>query len=92
MNIQKLFDIILNRKESMPANSYVADLLNQGTDRIAQKVGEEAVEVVIASKGQKKNQIIHEVADLWFHTLVLLANHDLKPDDIYDELGKRNKK
>ena len=75
----------------MPKDSYVTSLFRDGKDRIIQKVGEEAIEVVIAAKNESKDRIIAEVADLWFHTLVLLANYDINLSEIQKELSKRNK-
>jgi phosphoribosyl-ATP pyrophosphohydrolase len=91
MNIDKLYRIIENRKNKMTNNSYVASLFRQGTDKIIQKVGEEATEVVITSKNGDKKQIIYESADLLFHLLVLLKSFDISPDDIMNELQKRVK-
>mgnify|MGYP001590695227 CR=1 FL=1 len=91
MTINELYQIIENRKKEMPKDSYVTSLFRDGKDRIIQKVGEEAIEVVIAAKNESKDRIIAEVADLWFHTLVLLANYDINLSEIQKELSKRNK-
>jgi phosphoribosyl-ATP pyrophosphohydrolase len=72
-----------------PDSSYVASLYNKGLDEILKKIGEEATEVVIAAKSGEKTAIIHETADLWFHTLVMLAQQGLSPDDILSELEQR---
>lgn len=77
------------RKGADPASSYVAKLYNRGLDAILKKVGEEAAETIIAAKGGDKAQIVYEVADLWFHTLVLLASQGLGPDDVLNELARR---
>ena len=77
------------RKEADPADSYVASLYNKGLDKILKKVGEEATEVVIAAKGGDPKQIVYETADLWFHTMVLLAQQGLGPDDVLAELERR---
>ncbi len=92
MDIDKLYNVIINTKKTTPKNSYIISLLESGTDRILQKVGEEAIEVIISAKGKDKNKIVLEVTDLWFHILVLLSHLDIKPKDIYDELEKRSKK
>ncbi len=77
------------RKQADPDSSYVASLYHKGQDTILKKVGEEATETVIASKGGKKDEIIYETADLWFHTLVMLSYHDLGPNDVLNELARR---
>lgn len=91
MTIDELYKIIQDRKLKMPKGSYVASLFRKGRDRIIQKIGEEAIEVTIASKNKNKQRIILEVADLWFHILVMLANFDIAPDEIMEELNNRNK-
>ena len=73
----------------MREGSYVSSLFKKGRDKILKKIGEEASEVVIGSKNDKKEEIIYEIADLWFHSLVLLGYHDITPEDIYKELEKR---
>ncbi|MGB1799233.1 MAG: phosphoribosyl-ATP diphosphatase [Gammaproteobacteria bacterium] len=87
--LKALDDILEQRKQASPDESYTAKLLNEGVDNILKKVGEEATETVIASKSGKKEDIIHEVADLWFHTLVLLKHHGLDSEDILNELERR---
>jgi len=91
MTLEELYQIIEKRKQEKPENSYSSSLFNQGEDRIIQKVGEEATEVLIAAKNGNKKEIISEVADLWFHSVVLLAVFDLSPKDILDELESRKK-
>ena len=90
--LNKLFEIIEDRKLNPTEKSYTASLFTEGEDRILQKVGEEAVEVIIAVKGQGEQRIIEEVSDLFYHTLVLLSAKGLKLKDIEDELRKRHKK
>ncbi|NUS72274.1 MAG: phosphoribosyl-ATP diphosphatase [Corynebacteriales bacterium] len=90
MTLNELFDIIEQRKNSTPDNSYVASLFAQGHDRITQKVGEEAIEVVIAAKNGEAQPLISETADLLFHLTVLLSAHGITPDDIMRELATRN--
>ena len=77
------------RKSSDAENSYVASLYQAGTDAILKKVGEEATETIIAVKSGKHDDIVHETADLWFHTLVMLANEGLGPEHVLQELQRR---
>ena len=87
--LDSVFAVILERQRTKPAGSYVATLLDQGLDRIAKKVGEEAAEVIIAAKNRDRAQVAHEVADLWFHTLVLLAEQGMTPADVTTVLAQR---
>ncbi|MEO1957912.1 MAG: phosphoribosyl-ATP diphosphatase [Methylophilaceae bacterium] len=87
--LDRLSVLLEQRKAADPSSSYVAKLYAKGMDSILKKVGEEATEVVIAAKGGNKDEIIYETADLWFHTLVMLAEADLKPQDILGELARR---
>lgn len=91
MTLEDLFKIIEDRKKNLPDKSYVASLFRDDSDRIIQKVGEEATEVVIAAKNKGKERIISEVADLFFHVLILLSKFDIHPKDILKELEKRDK-
>lgn len=91
MSIQWLFDVIQSRKETLPEKSYTTSLFKEGLPKIAQKVGEEGTEVVVAALAQDDQRLIEEVADLTFHTLVLLAARGLSPADIVAELEKRHK-
>jgi len=85
-----LFDTIRQRQaQADPGGSYVARLLDGGVDRVARKVGEEATEVVIAAKNADRDEIARELADLWFHTFVLLAQQGMTPEDVWDELRRR---
>jgi phosphoribosyl-ATP pyrophosphohydrolase len=77
------------RKGADPASSYVAALFAKGDDAILKKIGEEATETVMAAKDDDKMRIVAEVADLWFHCLVLLARHGLRPADVLAELARR---
>src|SRR3989344_183695 len=86
MTLQKLYKIIENRKKNMPENSYIASLFRDGSDHIVQKIGEEAIEVVIAAKNESKDRIISEIADLVFHLLVLLSATEIKPTEVLQEL------
>ncbi len=87
--LAQLAQTLEQRKQADPDSSYVASLYHKGQDTILKKVGEEATETVIASKGGKKDEIIYETADLWFHTLVMLSYHDLGPNDVLNELARR---
>jgi phosphoribosyl-ATP pyrophosphohydrolase len=87
--LQRLAEIIEQRRQADPAESYVASLFHKGQDGILQKVGEEAVETILAAKSGKRYQVISETADLWFHTLVMLADCQLKPSDVLTELERR---
>jgi phosphoribosyl-ATP pyrophosphohydrolase/phosphoribosyl-AMP cyclohydrolase len=87
-----LFETIRQRQaQADPSTSYVARLLREGVDRVARKVGEEATEVVIAAKNADRDEIAREVADLWFHTFVLLAQQGMTPDDVWEELRRRRR-
>jgi phosphoribosyl-ATP pyrophosphohydrolase len=77
------------RKSADAADSYVSSLYKRGTDTILQKVGEEAIETIIAVKSGVKQDIVSETADLWFHTLVMLAEQNLGPADVLTELERR---
>ena len=88
--LNELFEIIEERKANPTEKSYTASLFAEGEDRICQKVGEEAVEVIIAAKGQGDQRIIEEVSDLLYHTLVLLSAKGLSLSDVEDELRKRH--
>ena len=87
--LNELSETLESRKNTAPDSSYVASLYDKGLDEILKKIGEEATEVVIAAKSGEKTAIIHETADLWFHTLVMLAQQGLNPDDILSELARR---
>lgn len=87
--LNRLAELLEQRKSADPQTSYVAKLYAKGMDSILKKVGEEAAETIIAAKNGVKEHIIYETADLWFHTLVMLAQAGLKPQDILDELARR---
>jgi phosphoribosyl-ATP pyrophosphohydrolase len=87
--LKALAEVLEQRKKESADSSYVASLYNKGTDTILKKVGEEAVETVIAGKSGDKEQIVYETADLWFHSMVLLAHNDLGPEDVLNELNRR---
>jgi phosphoribosyl-ATP pyrophosphohydrolase len=90
--LHKLFKIIESRKKNPPKNSYTAQLMAKGEDKVLQKIGEEATELIVAAKGQGDQRIIEEMADLYYHTLVLLSLKGLTLGDVEKELRKRNKK
>ncbi len=92
MTLEELYKIIEDRKKNMPKESYVASLFRDGKDRIIQKVGEEATEVIIAAKNDSKERLIEEIADLWFHSLILLFASNITIDEISEEFKKRNEK
>lgn len=87
--LSRLAETLENRKGADPASSYVAKLYDKGLDSILKKIGEEATETVIAAKGGDKAQLVYEMADLWFHSLVLLAQQGLHPDAVLAELARR---
>jgi phosphoribosyl-ATP pyrophosphohydrolase len=89
--LQELFDIIEDRKNNPRPNSYTNQLLEKGNDAVLQKIGEEAVEVILAAKGQGQQRLVEEVSDLFYHTLVLLSLHGLTLSDIEAELRRRHK-
>ncbi|BAZ92784.1 MAG: phosphoribosyl-ATP diphosphatase [Gammaproteobacteria bacterium] len=87
--LERLAGILEARKQADPDSSYVAGLYAKGLDTILKKVGEEATETVIAAKGGSSEQLVYETADLWFHTLVMLAHQGLGPEDVLSELERR---
>lgn len=87
--LARVAEVISSRKGGDPSTSYVAKLLHKGTDSILKKIGEEATEVVIAAKDGDPAQVIYEMADLWFHSLVLLSHLNLGPEDVLAELRRR---
>ncbi|BCG65521.1 MAG: phosphoribosyl-ATP pyrophosphohydrolase [Methyloprofundus sp.] len=87
--LTQLAAVLEQRKQESADSSYVASLYAKGLDTILKKIGEEATETVIAAKGGDKEQIIYEMADLWFHSMVLLADQGLSPDDVLQELQRR---
>ena len=84
-----LQQVLIERKNASADDSYVASLYAKGLDQILKKVGEEASEVIIAAKGDDKQALINEVADLWFHSLVLLINEGLSIEQVTQELDRR---
>lgn len=96
-DILKQLDLILEaRKEESPDSSYVASLYHKGLEKILKKVSEESSETIMAAKDlehqntqENKDHLVYEIADLWFHTMVLLASKNLSSTDITDELQRR---
>lgn len=87
--LQQLAEVLEQRKVQSPESSYVAGLYAKGLDAILKKIGEEATETVIAAKDGAPDKIVYEMADLWFHCLVLLSQQGLSPDHVLRELGRR---
>jgi phosphoribosyl-ATP pyrophosphohydrolase len=87
--LQRLSDVLEERKLADPESSYVARLYGKGLDAILKKIGEEATETVMAAKDGTADKIVYEVADLWFHSLVLLAYQGLGPEEVLAELDRR---
>ena len=87
--LRQLAEVLEQRKSAAADSSYVASLYDKGLDAILKKVGEEATETVMAAKDGEKEKLVYETADLWFHTLVLLAHEGLGPDDVLQELARR---
>jgi len=87
--LRRLSEVLEQRKRADPDSSYVARLYAKGLDTILKKIGEEATETVIAAKGGDRDQLVYETADLWFHSLVLLAHQEISPDRVLDELERR---
>ncbi|MDJ0862521.1 MAG: phosphoribosyl-ATP diphosphatase [Gammaproteobacteria bacterium] len=87
--IRQLEKVLEERKQANPASSYVASLYHQGLDAILKKLGEEATETILAAKGGTPQDLVREVADLWFHSLVMLAHKGLEPEQVLRELERR---
>lgn len=87
--LTRLADMLEDRKQADPASSYVAKLYAKGLDSILKKIGEEATETVVAAKNGDRQQIVYETADLWFHCMVMLADRGVRPEEILDELARR---
>jgi phosphoribosyl-ATP pyrophosphohydrolase len=87
--LKQLEQVLEDRKSAKADESYVSSLYAKGLDEILKKIGEESAEVIMAAKDGEQDKIIYEVADLWFHTLVLLRHKDIEIDKIQDELSSR---
>jgi phosphoribosyl-ATP pyrophosphohydrolase/phosphoribosyl-AMP cyclohydrolase len=89
--LNELFSLIKKRKLELPEKSYTTELFKSGSNRIIQKVGEEAIETVIAAKNREKKEIINETSDLIYHLFVMLAEQDIEFEDIVKNLESRHK-
>ena len=89
--LNDLYNVIQDRRLHPVEGSYTNYLFEKGQDKILKKVGEEAVETVIASKNMSKQEVLYEMGDLWYHCLVLLAFHNLTPEELFAELMNRRK-
>lgn len=87
--LARLADTLEARKQADPQTSYVAKLYGKGLDAILKKVAEEAAETIMAAKDGERAKIVYETADLWFHSLVLLAQQGIRPEEVLDELARR---
>lgn len=87
--LQRLAEVLESRKSADSEKSYVASLYTKGLDSILKKVGEESAETIIAAKNGDSKQLIYEMADLWFHCLILLSQQGLTPDLVLEELERR---
>jgi phosphoribosyl-ATP pyrophosphohydrolase len=87
--LSRLAETLEARKQADPRSSYVAKLYHKGLDAILKKVAEEAAETIMAAKDGARDKIIYETADLWFHSLVLLARQGIHPDEVLAELARR---
>lgn len=87
--LQTLMDILESRKTASPDTSYVSSLYQKGLDAVLKKIGEESAETIIAAKNGEQDALIYELADLWFHTLVLMSHQGIHPDQVLSELQRR---
>lgn len=87
--LKQLAQVLEQRKTAAADSSYVASLYSKGLDAILKKIGEEATETVMAAKDGEEDKIVYEIADLWFHCMVLLAHRGLGPEDVLKELERR---
>ena len=87
--LQRLTETIAARKGAAAEASYVAQLFSKGEDAILKKIGEEATELLLAAKGGDNTHLVHETADLWFHCMILLAQHGVSAQDVLQELARR---
>ena len=89
--LDEIYGIVLDRKKNPKEGSYVCSLLSKGEEKILKKMGEETSEVIIAAMKRHKPETIYEIADLWFHTLVLMGHMGITPEEVYKELESRKK-
>jgi len=87
--IKQIYEVALSRKNADPKSSYVASLYAKGEDKILEKVGEEAIETILAHKTGDRSQIVYETADMWFHSIVALAQKDIGVEAVLEELKSR---
>lgn len=87
--LSQIQNVLAERKSADPETSYTAQLFHKGEDKILKKVIEEAGEVLMASKDGGGEHLIYETADLWFHSMILLAHHNLRVEDVLQELARR---
>ena len=92
MTLDELYQIICDRRDNPTVGSYTVSLLEAGEDEILKKIGEETIEVIIAAKGQGKQRLVEETADLIYHLLVLLAQQEVEPKLVMEELAIRHAK
>jgi phosphoribosyl-ATP pyrophosphohydrolase len=90
VKLDQLFELVCSRRENAPPGSYTAQLFAAGEDEIVKKVGEEAIEVILAVKGQGDQRVVEEVSDLYYHSLVLLASRGVRLADVEAELERRH--
>ena len=88
--LNQLGELIKDRKKNLPVNSYTTKLFKEGANRLIQKVGEEAIEIVIAAKNRDKNEIVNETADLIYHLLVMFAEQEIEFEDVVNKLVERH--
>ncbi len=87
--LNDLFRVLLERKSAPPETSYVASLYSKGLERVLEKIDEESGELLDAAREKGGKEIVHETADLWFHTMVLLASRGIQPEEVFSELKRR---
>lgn len=87
--LDRLTEVLRERKSAPPDSSYVAGLYAKGLDKILEKVGEESVETIIAAKNGDSKQLVYETADLWFHCMIMLSHQGLEAKDVLHELARR---
>mgnify|MGYP005842512973 CR=1 FL=1 len=89
--LHRVYKVIEDRKAHPKKGSYVCSLLQKGQDQVLKKIGEETAETILSAKGGSRENLIHEIADLWFHTLILLAFHGVSIEEVCQELERRHK-
>lgn len=89
--LEEVFSIIKDRRDNPREGSYVSSLIRGGEDAILKKVGEESAEVILAAKGGSKDDVVHEVADLIFHLMILLAYKWVEISEVFEELARRRR-